>query len=1331
MDYDRLAYERLLREHPAAHDAHCTPEETRERYDKFVSARRISRQAAMPYDHPWFYRLSVELSKRGGDAILQAQAAVSEQHRLFMQCEMRRLRQLHLRDTVFMIDVTETTPVPRAEAKTMAAFDPLDGVTPEQLADSDDGFDWGDAKQEWGAPLDTLLPSSTRLGVWEKGAVRNFGPPDPRWLDVRVQKQQNYYKATEAQVQAALEDTKDGKARMFFKPYIDEDVSETHLRFAYNSLAVQAQRHDSAITAVAEFVAMDPVKDRPPQLPIRSQMNPASIDTAFSNGFLIPDMEKEYVHARARALVEFGNKNPTVPGETVDGWRINGIEVDTWSRASYAEFVAAPHGPWPKLRELALRGSWVGMAWLMARVSGSRLRTDRNTRNMLWTTWRICAGKHIVVPSKDEQAWAWWSSMNYITPAQLDLIAKNKTADGTPMELLRAAGPGTFHQAGPRVYDPTSKARDYLRIPKDAELKFDEREIWERGMPGVTQSRINSWLWALYASGVPKIMAVTAAAFGVSALVNEFVPPAAMKLAKFLFYLSRDVFDLWTTRGTAVLQSTHYAGRTDPRAVRAIAPLYWPLSEDEVVVYAKRDTLTLRFITREVDNTTMERDLVSLRAETTARVDAALRALAAATRPTGDSSATDNSWYAYLTFPASYVKEKATSGLQTLGVLAVPADELISQATRDRLLKDDDFLEKVVPQIQGVSIVRNYVGESIPVATGLPAKEFRAIMERAIKARYDYYENILNSDEWLAGANEEMKLAMAETFPAQNATARTPLEFSQRVLQSIEDKDWRARSSMDGFSTTDYDFRLSYLTELNDQLSPYAQEGPLTFSFYTNGTVRSPFAAGVATGLLNATTMGTVTRTRLALLGLQPELATGVTKLEEACAPWAAAVGHIQVQQRDPNVTDAQRRGMDLKETEEKTRRGELALIKPTSDVGRFLDTWLPRQGELPVQEVWGFLVLARTFVNPETVLSNYGPLRKINYILFEATARIRWYAQHPPLSLLTQHRSDLLVQAEILGQAVRSETPIEGALLALTASGLYNLLIDYLEGLQLRYTVYRAAAADAGEQTWMDWFWGRMRVSIVRFTALSAAAVFTYTVRIRPAAVGYSFIYALSEFMPLGGYFLRGLAATAASWQNKAVTWLLNAWLTYTNGAIISGDSVSVLQSVTGIVAAVALAGFIIPWLRRRGGPLVPVAVGLQTLVYFLAPDHYLMNAYYWLTVVAPATMNEDITEWPRVLMDSKLIHWLIGDTGTINKIPRPPESTTFLAGAEPGVPLTPALETPRTALSQIAPSQPLVLQFVDAAEEEQLVDFLHRRIVPLPKDGGSGGTTDDGGLS
>jgi len=337
-----------------------------------------------------------------------------------------------------------------------------------------------------------------------------------------------------------------------------------------------------------------------------------------------------------------------------------------------------------------------------------------------------------------------------------------------------------------------------------------------------------------------------------------------------------------------------------------------------------------------------------------------------------------------------------------------------------------------------------------------------------------------------------------------------------------------------------------------------------------------------------------------------------------------------------------------------------------------------------------------------------------------------------------------LLVQAEIVSQALKAEVdPGTGGLLiagALGATGAYNLILNYLEGLQLRYTSYRSAGADAGEQTWTDWFWGRMRVSFVRFAALSIAAILTHTVRFRPTPVGFSVIYALNEFTPLGGGFLYGLASITAAWQNNATVAILNKFVTDTATALLSGDSISLLQNLSGAVAAVAIAGFIIPRLRRRGGALGVAALGLQWLVYALVPDHFLMNAYYWLTVLAPATLNEDITEWPRVLTESKLIRWLMNDLNTVPVASSRTVQSALLETTEAALPLAPPPEktepTRGTVVTQIALAQPLVLHFVDAAEQDDLTTYLQRSIVPAPPDdndehGGRRSTADDGGLS
>ncbi len=297
---------------------------------------------------------------------------------------------------------------------------------------------------------------------------------------------------------------------------------------------------------------------------------------------------------------------------------------------------------------------------------------------------------------------------------------------------------------------------------------------------------------------------------------------------------------------------------------------------------------------------------------------------------------------------------------------------------------------------------------------------------------------------------------------------------------------------------------------------------------------------------------------------------------------------------------------------------------------------------------------------------------------------------------------------------------------------GAYNLILDYLEGLQLRYTSYRSAAADAGEQGWMDWFSSRMRVSFVRFAALSAAAILTQTVRFRPTPVGYSFVYLLNEFTPLGNGFLYGLASVWSGWQNSFVAGVLDAFVAQTATALGVGDAVSVLQTLSGVVAAVGLAGVVVPYLRRRGGLLAVAAVGLQTLVYFFAPNHYLMNAYYWLTVLAPATLNEDMSEWPSVLTESKLIRWLMNDISRASSAAAAGQSALFSASALPLVASAKDDDAgARAVVTQIAPSRALILEFVDAAERDTLGTLLHRRIAPSPDDGGGRSTADDGGLS
>jgi hypothetical protein len=931
MDYDRLAYERLLHEHPDAHDAFNTPDQTRERHAKFVSARAISRRAAMPYAEPWFYRLSVDLSKRGGDAMLQAHAAVSEQHRLFMQCEMRRLRQLHLRDTIFMMDVTDTrAPLP---------------------------------------PSSTPATPTSALGVWERGVVK-APPPPARYVQVREEAAAARYRPTAEDKRKALESTTDATVRSFFTPYMDETVSDAHLRYAYNSLIIPEQRKASVISAVTEFLRdRDPVDVRRPAAKrIRGNLNPQNLDSLGK--FDLPDMAAEYKEARRLAFEEYKPTDPAAPKL----WAIPAgdvVEEYSWSEQSYTELIVTR--PWPKLRELATRGSWVGMVWLMQYVSKfvatlrtygdaareADVRTNGDVRTLLWATLRICQGNGITVSSKDEDAWAWWSSMRYATREQLRLIAEKKTAAGVELDTLRAVQP--------RIYDPTAGARDYLRIPEDENARpLDEREIWERGMPGVTQARINTSAWVFYASGIPKVLTVVFGAWAVSALTAHLFAPTTLQWAKFLFYFFRDAVDVYkgvrdSVLSSTLLQSTLFAGRSDPRTVRGIAPLYIPMTNEDVAAYRLRDTLSTQItIASARDRDRVVFQLKELDKTFEARVNAALE---------------------------PWIRLRlAEEG-------RIPTTITIDEETRRRYLRDERFLASQYQEIESVSVVRHGVRYDIKVGQGLTATEFRALVVDGMAARRSYFENIFSSAAWQRGDDATLKAAMGQAFPgiAVNSTL-LPFEFARQALLAIRTDDASAIDQLDGRATFNYDAQLAYYTQLNRQLSDQAGQGPLLFSFYNTSTTRSPVAPGVIFGRRSANVTGEVNVELSRDMGILTASNTTVTPGEAGSTRVAGLLAGIQVREeriKYPPETEAIfRRQAAAEQAAQATR--------PSTAVERALDTWIPKQGELPVQEVWGLLMLGRTFGDPQNLLGGVKQLRRVNYALFEAPSRIRWYVHSP-----------------------------------------------------------------------------------------------------------------------------------------------------------------------------------------------------------------------------------------------------------------------------------------------------------------------------------------------
>lgn len=459
MDYDRIAFERLLDEDPDAHDPFCTPDETRSLYDNYVAARNISGHIARPYADPWFYKVSAGVSDRGGDALLQAHAAAADNHRLFMQGELRMLRRYYLRNTIFTIDMSD---------------------------------DIGNEEEE--EPKE----EPPTLSQWPRGIISAKSSHGNRYALPRT-----------ILPDLIISERKEDKevVRSFFTPYVDHETMDVRARYVFNLLSNKGTRA-VAIAGVFEDLLVEFDKIPPEDQGKHKQRPTVALymdATDISRRFAAPAYASDYDEVVALAKVE-----------QRDYWDAKKASAARMTDAEWIENV--DEYPWKTLRELARRGSWVAMAHYMNRASTSgKLPRDIELLKTIIETLDVCRGREFYVPENDEYAWSWWSTMRYMTADDLRGVEEGKFRS-----LLASVRPKVYDPTlGSRDYEYLEELDRDKKARKVLGRGDESYQLWERGMPGVSTYARSTLSTLVGYSGVFRVFAVLVSAWGLRFLVER------------------------------------------------------------------------------------------------------------------------------------------------------------------------------------------------------------------------------------------------------------------------------------------------------------------------------------------------------------------------------------------------------------------------------------------------------------------------------------------------------------------------------------------------------------------------------------------------------------------------------------------------------------------------------------------------------------------------------------------------------------------------------------------------------------------------------------------
>ena len=439
-------------------DAYSTEAETAERWSKLRAARRLGPAIARPLEHVLHYRISKGLLDRGGDAVLQAYAASADRHRRFTQVGLRRLRHTYLVNTIFTID-----------------------ADPREIVDT---------------PLG-VLP-----GLVAPGETTTHAPSDAELERILLEHDAGERRTEDAEL-----------LRRFFTPLIDDETDLTRQRYVHNTLIDDTVRETSLKRVLAELARYTKVPRTDPaytEAPIANLRVTDPPDNPFTELYPLA-LRREYETAAKQAAIEWKYWEKT--NETH-------LDRNTWTADQWTRGFDV--SPFPALRALARRGSWVGMFHYMRMVyKAHEISFSVDAEAEVREVFGICSGHDFKIDTGTDLAWGWYSSMGYVTSDMVSEVKRKRY--GVSEGLVELVGTT-------RAYRPKS---DYARLEdysfKTGALEGDvskqrksvaNREAFERGLPGVGAVAHSSWMVWTTASAIPSILAVFGTALAVNQLVN-------------------------------------------------------------------------------------------------------------------------------------------------------------------------------------------------------------------------------------------------------------------------------------------------------------------------------------------------------------------------------------------------------------------------------------------------------------------------------------------------------------------------------------------------------------------------------------------------------------------------------------------------------------------------------------------------------------------------------------------------------------------------------------------------------------------------------------------